>query len=336
MIPARTGAVADTARAGGGQPGTQTVPVILENVTHTFGTRRVLDGLSFQIGPGEFFGLLGPNGSGKTTLFRILATLLFPTSGRVRVFGFNVALYPGQVRSRIGVVFQTPALDDQLTVRENLRHHARYHGLAGPALARRLEEVLDALGIKDRSAERVGILSGGLQRRVDLARGLMHRPDLLILDEPSTGLDPGARRDFWSELDRLRAQTGLTILLTTHLMAEGERCDRVGILDRGQMVALGDPTSLCQEVGGTVLTLKTDQPGELVQGLQDRFDLAARVVDGALRLEHDDGHALVPRLVTAFPGRITSVTVQAPTLEDVFIKRTGHQFQDEEPLRNLS
>jgi ABC-2 type transport system ATP-binding protein len=279
--------------------------------------------------PGEPFALLGPNGSGKTTLFRILATLVRPSAGQARVFGFPVNDRPDAVRSRIGVVFQSPALDDQLTVAENLRHHARLYGLTGRRRRQRVAEVLEGFGLAGRAGDRVGTLSGGLKRQADLARGLLHQPRLLVLDEPTAGLDPIARRDLWSHLEELRRSTQMTILITTHLMDEAERCHRVAILDHGRLVGLDTPAALRQEIGGTVVTIHADRPEDLCGDLGERLQIEAAVLDGAIRIEHPDGHALVARLASAFPERVSSITVQTPTLEDVFVHRTGHRFADE-------
>jgi ABC-2 type transport system ATP-binding protein len=303
--------------------------VSVRSLGHAYGERTALDQVSFTVQPGEFFGLLGPNGSGKTTLFRILATLAAPATGEARIFGHDVSREPDAVRARLGIVFQSPALDGQLTVMENLRHHARLQGLPRAGRTQRIDELLSSLGLQERRRERVATLSGGLKRRVDLARGLLHRPGLLLLDEPTNGLDPTARRDLWRHLERLRQESGLTLVVTTHLMDEGERCDRLAILDGGRLVALDTPSALRAEVGGTVITLRGGlEPAALARRLSERLGLAAQVMDGGVRLEHPDGHALVPRLAAAVPEGLAAITVQAPTLEDVFVHRTGHRFEE--------
>jgi ABC-2 type transport system ATP-binding protein len=195
----------------------------------------------FEVGEGEMFALLGPNGGGKTTLFRILSTLYPPTEGTARIFGHDVGSEAAQVRSRIGVVFQSPSLDRKLTVRENLKHQGRLYGLSGRALASRIDLVMERLGVRDRDGDRVETLSGGLQRRVELAKGLLHEPRLLLLDEPSVGLDPGARHDLWTYLDELRRESNVTLLVTTHLVDEADRADRVAILRKGEIAAIGTP-----------------------------------------------------------------------------------------------
>jgi ABC-2 type transport system ATP-binding protein len=279
---------------------------------------------------GEVFGFLGPNGGGKTTLFRILATLARPDTGTVRIFGADLAREAREVRRRLGVVFQNPSLDLQLTVRENLVHQGHLYGLTGRDLVARIAAALDRFGLADRAGQRALELSGGLRRRVEIAKALLHAPRLLLLDEPSTGLDPGARRDLWEALEALRAE-GVTVLLTTHFMEEGDRCDRLVLLDRGTIVAEGSPAALKEEVGGDVVTLAGPEPEALARDLAARFpDLAPAVRDGTVRLTRERGHELVARLAEAFPQRIDSVTVAHPTLEDVFLRRTGHRLYGEE------
>lgn len=293
------------------------------------GSRKALSGLDFQVAEGEIFGFLGPNGGGKTTLFRILATLVRPEAGSVRVFGADLAGQAREVRRRLGVVFQNPSLDLHLTVRENLLHQGHLYGLRGGELARRIDAGLERFGLRERTAQRALELSGGLRRRVELAKALLHEPRLLLLDEPSTGLDPGARRDLWGTLETLRGQ-GVTVLLTTHFMEEGDRCDRLALLDRGALVAEGSPAALKEEIGGDVITLAGPDPEALAAALAARYpDLAPDLRDGAVRLERERGHELVARLIEALPGRIDAVTVARPTLEDVFLHRTGHRLYGE-------
>ena len=271
--------------------------------------------------------LLGPNGSGKTTLFRILSTALLPTEGTVTVLGADVVRQPHLVRRGLGVVFQAPSLDRKLTAAENLRHQGRLDGLRGHELEVRIAAALRSTGIADRAHERVERLSGGLARRVELAKGLLHRPELLLLDEPTTGLDPAARRDFWRLLGAVRAETGATVVVTTHLMDEGERGDRVAVLDAGALVALGSPAELEAEIGGDVITVATSDPERLAACIAERFGQSASVVDGAVRLERARGHELVPLLVEHFPGQVQGIALGKPTLDDVFVRRTGRHLE---------
>jgi len=302
-------------------------PVIrIERLRHRYDTQRqALDDVSFDVRPAEILGLLGPNGSGKTTLFRILSTLMLPTAGRAVIMGHDAGSEPNQVRREIGVVFQAASVDAKLTAAENLRHQGHLYGLNGGTLTRRIAEMLGRVGLADRARDRVETLSGGQQRRVELAKGLMHHPSVLLLDEPSTGLDPGARRDLWLYLKMLRDQEHVTVVVTTHLMEEAEHCDRLAILNEGKLVALGTPAELKSEIGGEVIVMEARNPESLARRIAERFG-PCNVIDGKVRLEREHGHRFVTDVVEAFPGEIDSISVSKPTLEDVFIDRTGHRF----------
>ena len=297
-----------------------------ESLRHLYGTRVALNDVSFAVRPGEIFGLLGPNGGGKTTLFKLLSTLMRPTAGTASVFGDPLVTAPAAVRRHLGVVFQHPSLDGKLSVTENLQCHGQLYGLRGALLRERIEEGLQRLGLAERARDRVDTLSGGLKRRTELAKALLHQPRLLLLDEPSTGLDPGARRDFVQYLRQLREQDGVTVVLTTHYMDEAERCDRVAILHRGNLVALDAPAALKDQVGGDVVVVQTPDPDALRQKIRARFGCEPALVDGELRVERPRGHEFVRDLVDAFPAEVTLVTYGKPTLEDVFIHLTGHRF----------
>jgi ABC-2 type transport system ATP-binding protein len=301
--------------------------LVVRDLAHSYGDHRALDGLSFEVQPGELFGLLGPNGGGKTTLFRIVTTLMPPSSGTAEVLGHRTTIDPAAVRRSLGVVFQQPALDAELTVRENLRFHGVLVGLGGRTLDDRIDALLDVFGLGDRDGDRVKTLSGGLTRRADLARGLLHRPPLLLLDEPTTGLDPTARRELWAALARLRRDEGTTVVVATHLMEEAERCDRVAILDRGHLVALGAPDDLTAELGDETLWLESAQPDALAQSLRDRFGWTTRRVGAAVLVEADDAPAALGQVYAALPEHVVSATVRRPTLDDVFAARTGHGFE---------
>jgi ABC-2 type transport system ATP-binding protein len=303
------------------------VPAVdVEALHHRYDTRVALDGVTFSVPRGEIFGLLGPNGGGKTTLFKIISTLLAPSGGAVRVFGEDVARQAAAVRRRLGVVFQKPALDARLTVEENLRHQGHLYGLRGQLLVDRILGVLSRVRLSDRHGELVATLSGGLQRRVEVAKALLHRPELLVLDEPSTGLDPSARRDIWQDLSDLRKTDGTTVILTTHLMDEAAACDRVAILDAGRLVAIDAPEALTASIGGDVVLVKARDAAGLAARVAERFGVKAEVVDGQLRIERDRAHEFVTELVEGFPGELDSVTFGKPTLEDVFVHYTGHRL----------
>jgi len=313
----------------------QSAVISVQNLVHRYEDRTALNGVSFDVRRAELFGLLGPNGSGKTTLFRILSTLMVPVGGRAIIMGYDAAKEPNQLRRQIGVVFQAQSVDVKLTAAENLMHQGHLYGLHGSALDARIKEILNRVGLADRAKEKVETFSGGMQRRVELAKGLLHHPAVLLLDEPTTGLDPGARRDLWQYLAILRDEEHVTVIVTTHLMEEAERCDRLAILNEGNLVALGTPADLRQEIGGDVIWLEaTRNPKDLAAAISARFGVEATVIgeneQSRIRLEQEQGHRFIAELAEAFPGQIQSISVSKPTLEDVFIHRTGHRFWTEE------
>jgi ABC-2 type transport system ATP-binding protein len=306
----------------------------VDQLTHRYSGRTALDRVAFTVAPGEIFGLLGPNGGGKTTLFRLLSTLIPLQEGRIVLDDCSLPEHQTEVRRRIGVVFQSPSLDKKLTVEENLRHQGHLYGLCGEKLRDRIQDLLGRLKLTDRTRDRVEVLSGGLQRRVEIAKGLLHRPQVLILDEPSTGLDPAARRDLWDYLEEANRQDGVTILVTTHLMEEAERCHRLMILDQGRCVACDTPAALKASLGGKVITLASAAPDPLAISLRERLSLTPVVIAGTIRLEVADAAAaspLIKSLVDAFPAEISSLTLSSSSLEDVFIHHTGHPFEIQSP-----
>jgi ABC-2 type transport system ATP-binding protein len=294
------------------------------DLRHRYGDRESLSGVGFSVAAGDVFALLGPNGGGKTTLFRIISTLLRPTSGTVEVFGLDIVKRPADVRRKLGVVFQSAAVDPWLTVVENLRHHGYLFGLSGSALDRGIERALERFGLTPRASDRVAILSGGLRRRVELAKALLPAPQLLILDEPSSGLDPTARRDLLQELMRLREDEGTTVVLTTHIMEEAAVADRVGILHEGRLAAIGTPRDLTDALGGDILTIDPiGDPSTLSSMLHDHFGITAQIVGHQIRVERRRAHEFVPTLIEGLPGQIATVSVGRPTLDDVFTHHTG-------------
>lgn len=299
----------------------------IQSVSHAYGAREALREISLEVEPGILLGLLGPNGGGKTTLFRVISTLLRPTSGTALVFGHDTMREADAVRRRIGMVFQHAALDDELSIRENAFTSAALYRLTGDPLVRRFEHLSDAFGIADRSEQRVRTLSGGLKRRADLLRGLLHSPDLLLLDEPTSGLDPAARRSFWETLARLRKTEGTTMVAATHLMEEAERCDRVAIIDAGRIVDAGTPSSLRARLGGISIWLDSRQPAALHDRIQSHFGLQGRIVGGTLQLEHEASYELLPRLHESLGDLIEAATIRRPTLEDVFLFLTGRSIE---------
>ncbi|MEI6322951.1 MAG: ABC transporter ATP-binding protein [bacterium] len=309
------------------------IAISVSDLKKSFGDRRALDGISLEVLKGELFCLLGPNGGGKSTLFRILATLSLPDSGTAEISGHSVITDAPSVRARLGVVFQSPSLDGKLTILENLRCGGALYGLKGKGLESRIAEAATALNLTDRLNDLVETLSGGLQRRAEIAKCLLIRPEVLLLDEPSTGLDPGARIDLWAALEQLRAKHGVTALCTTHLMEEAARADRVGIVSAGKLVALGTPDELTKAIGGDVVSLGASREtgaDNLAKMIVERLGIPASIVEGEVRIESSEPYALAAKLAGEFPAEIISLRIARPTLEDVFIARTGRLFADQD------
>ncbi len=298
----------------------------VESLTFSYKERRALNDLSFVIERGEIFGLLGPNGSGKTTLFKLLSTLIPLQAGNVTVLGYDLRHDTSALRRRLGVVFQHPSIDGKLTVAENLMHHGHLFGLKGQCLRDRSAAMLQWLGLSQRANDLAETLSGGLQRRVELAQAFLHKPDLLILDEPSSGLDPAARREFLNYIARLRNDLAVTVVMTTHHLEEAERCDRLAILHDGKLMALASPPELKAQVGGDVIVINTRDPESLREQIQVKMRTPAALVDGCLRIERPGGHEFVRDVVDSFGEQIESVVFGKPTLEDVFVRLTGKRF----------
>lgn len=297
----------------------------VQQVSHRYGEQRALCEMSLSVTSGEIFALLGPNGSGKTTLFKLISTIARIQSGDVRIFGASVKSQMVAVRAMLGIVFQAPSLDPKLTVLENIRCQATLYGLSGPSLTARIDDVVAKLGIADRIHTVVEKLSGGLKRRVELAKGILHRPRLLLLDEPSTGLDPAARLDLWHSLVQLRNEYNVTILLTTHLLEEADKADRIAILHQGQVVAVGAPMQLRNDLGGQVLSIQTTVVENVVEWLKSRA-IDAQLLDNQLRVTCENAASLVAPLTEHFGEQLQSLTVGQPSLEDVFVARTGHVY----------
>lgn len=297
--------------------------VSVENLSHSYGERLALDKLSFSVPEGQIFGLLGPNGGGKSTLFKILSTILFPSSGRVSIAGLDVVQQPDQVRRRIGVVFQTNSLDKKLSVSENLHAQGHLYGLTGKLRHQRVDEAMLRLGLTHRRDDIVGTLSGGLQRRVEIAKAVLHHPQLLLMDEASTGLDPKARLEMWQYIAEFRTELRVTVLLTSHILEEADRCDRLLLLHQGRQVAEGSPAELKARVGGDVVELGVTDLKQAQSLITSTFGVEAQILDGFLRVQVRDGHRWIGDLVEALPGRVQSVALHKPTLEDVFLNETG-------------
>jgi len=307
-------------------------PIIdVRDLTKRFGTIEAVRGVTFTVAAGEIFGFLGPNGAGKTTTIKMLATLLRPTSGRASLAGYDVVARPGDVRRSIGIVFQDPSLDNRLTAEQNLRFHAMLYGVPASEIERRLADALAMVELSDRRRGLVATYSGGMKRRLEIARGLLHRPRVLFLDEPTLGLDLQTRNHIWEYVVGLRRREGVTVFMTTHYIEESEHCDRIAIIDGGRIVALDTPDALRRQVGGDVITITSPDPALLAREIASRFggDAVARASDGRVIVEQEHGAEFVPRVAAAFPSLVTAVAVKRPTLDDVFLKLTGHAIREE-------
>ncbi len=307
---------------------TKTV-IEVSNLVKRFGDVDAVRGVSFAVREGEIFGFLGPNGAGKTTTIKMLCTLLAPSSGSACLGGFDVASQPGEVRRAIGVIFQDPSLDDRLTARENLELHAVVYGVPRAERRGRLNEALDFVELSDRAEDLVRTFSGGMKRRLEIARGLVHRPRILFLDEPTTGLDPQTRKRTWEVLKSLRDRYRLTLFLTTHYMDEAEHCDRIAIIDNGRIVTEGSPDELKRKVGKDIVSVRTDEPDLLATLLQERHGISPDRTDDGLSFGVDDGETFVVELIRDARVRLSGIAVRRPTLDDVFLALTGRQIRDE-------
>ena len=303
--------------------------VRVEDVAHHYGAHQALSGISLTIDSGEVFSIVGPNGSGKTTLFRLLSTLVSIQQGTISICSYELPGNVSAARQSLGVVFQAASVDKKLTALENIRHQAALYGISRREANHRAEELLERFGIYSRRNDRVETLSGGLRRRLEIAKALVHRPKLLLLDEPSTGLDPSARSEMWRFLAEMRQRDGVTIVATTHILEEAERADQVAIFNRGQLVALDTPDALRSTVGGDAIVIETDDAESLAIAIREKFQCDVQVVDSSVRLEQPDGHTWIARLVEAFPGQVSSIRLSKPSLEDVFVDRCGQRFDAE-------
>jgi ABC-2 type transport system ATP-binding protein len=300
----------------------------IENLSKRFGEVIAVDGVSLTVGSGEIFGFLGPNGAGKSTTIKILATLLKPSGGRATLAGYDVLTQPNQVRQSIGLVFQDQSLDIRLTADENLQFHAMLYDVPRDVFKKRADQVLRMVDLIDRRSSVVMTFSGGMKRRLEIARGLLHHPKVLFLDEPTLGLDVQTRNAIWQHVRRLRDEVGTTVFMTTHYMDEAENCDRIAIIDHGKLQAIDTPSALKQRIGGDQIIVGGD--AGLEADLAAKYGVAVQKAGGEFHFQLAGGAQFVPRLIADFDGRITSVQVKQPSLEDVFLKLTGHGIRAEE------
>jgi len=320
--PANNGAGSDD-RSGG-------PAIAVHDLVKHFGDVEAVRGVEFAVPPGEVFGFLGPNGAGKTTTIHMLCTLAKPTSGWATVAGHDIVSERDDERRNIGLVFQDPTLDNYLTAEQNLKLHAELYGLQRDLVRPRMRQVLEMVGLWERKDSPVGTFSGGMRRRLEIARGMMHSPRVLFLDEPTIGLDPQTRRSIWTYIAELQEREEITIFMTTHYMDEAEWCDRIAIMDHGEIVALDAPGKLKAGVGADRVMIHTDNDEAAIAALQDRFGIEARIAEGAVTFGVQQGEEFVPRLFAELAVPIKGVSVSRPTLDDVFMSYTGTTIRDAE------
>ncbi len=303
--------------------------ICVQNLIKQFKSLKAVDGISFCVDEGEVFGFLGPNGAGKTTTINILCTLLSATAGKAEIAGFDCAKHPDQVRSAIGLIFQDTTLDMGLTAYENLKFHAYLYNLDRVLADRRIDEMLGVVELRDRKHDLIKNFSGGMKRRLEIARGLLHYPRVLFLDEPTIGLDPQTRSSIWDFINALRKKEKITVFMTTHYMEEAENCDRIAIIDHGKIIALDTPARLEETIHGDVIHLITVDNARAMQEIRKTFDIAVREENGGLSLEVEKGDEFVPRLIHALSVRTVSVNLKKSTLNDVFLRLTGRTIRDD-------
>ncbi len=305
------------------------VIISVQNLVKQFKILNAVDGISFSVDEGEVFGFLGPNGAGKTTTINILCTLLSPTLGKAEIAGFDCVRSPDKVRSSIGLIFQDTTLDAGLTAYENLKFHAYLYNLDSKLAEKRIDEMLSVVELQGRKHDLVKYFSGGMKRRLEIARGLLHYPRVLFLDEPTIGLDPQTRNTIWDFISTLRKQEKITIFMTTHYMEEAENCGRIAIIDHGKIIALDTPTRLKQMVHGEIIHLVTSDNSRAIQEIEKLFHITAREENGGLSLDAEKSEELIPKLIRTLPMQTLSVSLKKPTLNDVFLKLTGRTIRDD-------
>ena len=301
----------------------------VRSLVRCFDAMTAVDNLSFAVQPGEVFGFLGPNGAGKSTTIKMLCTLLKPSAGTARVNGHDVVREPARVRASIGIIFQDYSLDDRITAEENLRFHCMIYHVPRSERATRIRSMLEMVALTDRAGDRVRTFSGGMKRRLEIARGLLHHPSVLFLDEPTVGLDPQTRQNIWEHIHDLRKREGITIFMTTHYMDEAENCDRIGIMDHARLIALDTPTALKASIGGDVVRLRTADDAAAAAALRRDYALDPHTEDGLLRFEVAQADQFVPDLLRRFPVAVRSINITRPTLNDVFLRLTGRAIREE-------
>lgn len=304
--------------------------IAVKNLTKKFNGIIAVNRVSFKVRKGEIFGFLGPNGAGKSTTINMLSTLLTPTKGNATINNFNVLSKRDDVRKSIGLVFQDPSLDDRLTAEENLRFHAKLYGVPKTEYKKRMKEVLQLVDLWDRKESIIKTFSGGMKRRLEIARGLIHYPQVLFLDEPTLGLDPQTRVHLWEYILKLKRERNMTIFMTTHYMNEAEYCDHIAIIDHGEIVALDTPANLKKQVGGDIIRMKSRDKQKLKKELERRYKKEIKEENETLQIEVTNGEMFLPRLFNELNIKIDSIELRKPTLDDVFLSLTGRTIRAEE------
>jgi ABC-2 type transport system ATP-binding protein len=312
----------------------------IQELTRKFKQLTAVDSISFDVYKGEIFGFLGPNGAGKTTTINMLCTLLRPNSGHATVNGYDVLKQRRQVQRVIGLVFQDPTLDDYLSAEQNLLFHAYAYGVPKSVREERLKQLVELVGLSDRLKSRVSTYSGGMKRRLEIARGLLHHPQILFLDEPTLGLDPQTRYHIWEYIHALRKQEDLTIFMSTHYMDEAENCDRIAVIDQGKIAALDTPDNLKDSLGGDVVILEAEDPQKAISELEEKYNLSPQVQGKTITFSVPHGETFLPEFMHSFQSKLVSVNLHRPTLDDVFLKLTGRAIRDQQadswaPLRMM-
>ncbi|WP_068924478.1 ATP-binding cassette domain-containing protein [Planobispora rosea] len=310
--------------------------VAVRGLTKTYGKIEAVKGIGFEVAPGEVFGFLGPNGAGKTTTISMLCTLAHPTGGSATVAGHDVVRERDEVRRNIGLVFQDPTLDGYLTAEQNLRFHAELYGVPRALVGDRIRQVMEMVALWERRGDKVQNFSGGMKRRLEIARGLLHSPRVLFLDEPTVGLDPQTRSAIWGYINRLRRAEDITIFMTTHYMDEAEFCDRIAIIDHGEIVVIDSPEALKASVGEDRVQIQTADDDAAITALGERFGLEAAVREGQVTFAVASGEQFVPRLFAELGVPIRSVSVSRPSLDDVFMSYTGSTIRDAEAENSMN
>jgi ABC-2 type transport system ATP-binding protein len=336
-----TALAAGTGAAGGGNGQRPPAAIEVAGLTKSYGEIEAVRGIDFTVPVGETFGFLGPNGAGKSTTIKILCTLARPTAGSATVAGHDVTRERDAVRRNIGLVFQDTTLDNYLTGAQNLRFHADLYGVPAAVVAPRMRQVMEMVGLWDRRDSLVMTYSGGMQRRLEIARGLLHAPRVLFLDEPTVGLDPQTRVSIWEYINELKSREDITIFLTTHYMDEAEHCDRIAIIDHGKIVAIDTPEALKASVGKDRVQIQTADDQAAIAELSREFGIEAAVHEGAVTFSVDAGEQFVPRLFASLTVPIRTVSVSRPSLDDVFMSYTGKTIRDAEssgvdPMRQMA